>query len=83
MILKYNKRTKDDLIAIFTFIRESPDVIDTYELMDFITEYDYYLSFYKNYHVIKDYIEYHNSHLGKVKPVVEVDNSNIEDLLKF
>lgn len=76
MIIRFNKKTRDDIVSIKTFISEYPKELDEIEFMDFIISYDYYPVYYKNYHIFRDLIEYHNSHLNVKKSDVvfpEVD----------
>lgn len=76
MIIRFNKKTRDDIVAIKTFITEYPKELDEIEFMDFIISYDYYPVYYKNYHIFRDLIEYKNSHLNVKKSDVvfpEVD----------
>lgn len=62
MVLHFNKKTNDELKAITTFINESKGIVNEKELIDFIYEYEYFYTYYKNFHIFRAMINYHNLH---------------------
>ena len=46
-----------------TFINESKGIVNEKELIDFIYEYEYFLTYYKNFHIFRQLILYHNDHV--------------------
>lgn len=84
MIIKNDKKYRDDYIAVVNFIKEYPSAIDMYDLMNFIASFEYYKVFYQNYHIFKDLISYHDSHLGKKEPDKTYEETKqLDDLLRF
>lgn len=86
MIIKNDKNYRDDFVSIVDFIKEYEDgkPIDMYDLMNFISSFEYYKVFYQNYHIFKDLITYHDSHLGKKEPDKHYeDNKSLDELLRF
>lgn len=85
MVIKYNKKTRDDLVAIKNFINDHPGYIDEIELFDFVISYEYYVTYYKNYHIFRDLIAYHNQHFqdqAKKLPYEYVnEDSSIDSIL--
>lgn len=63
MLLRYNKKTVEEFHAIITFINESKGIVNEKELIDFIYEYEYFVTYYKNFHIFRQLIVYHNNHV--------------------
>lgn len=82
MLIPNNKKYRDDFVAISNFIFDYKGEIKYDDLITFVISYEYYKCFYQNYHIFKDLISYHNSHLNdkKFEPVYENDKS-LDDLL--
>lgn len=85
MLIRFNKKTRDDIVAIFTFINEYQGVLDEIDFFQFLISYEYYPVYYQNYHIFRNLIEYHNSHLKKEnkKDVIYDDSSDLLDMLQF
>lgn len=84
MIIKNDKKYRDDFIAIVNFIKEYPSKIDVYDFMNFIASFEYYKVFYQNYLIFKDLIVYHDSHIGYNEPQkVYEDNNDLAEILKI
>lgn len=83
MIIRFNKKTRDDIVAIINFINEYPEIFDEKDFLDFIIGYEYYPVYYKNYHIFRDLIKYHNDHVKDVPKNNEyvVNDPSLESLL--
>lgn len=85
MIIRFNKKIRDDLVAIRNFINDYPRQLDEIEFFDFIVSYEYYATYYKNYHIFRDLIKYHNDHINDEDPVQKVIfpdvDKRLEDIL--
>lgn len=83
MIIPNSKKYRDDFVSIANFIFDYVGEINYDDLITFVVSYEYYKCFYQNYHIFKDLIIYHNSHLG-IKANTEYENDKkLDDLLKF
>ena len=86
MIIKNDKKYRDDFVSIVDFIKEYEEgkPIDMYDLLNFVSSFEYYKVFYQNYHIIMDLIKYHDSHLGKREPdKVYQDSQSLDEILRF
>lgn len=83
MIISNNKKYRDDFVAIVNYIRDCQQPINMYDFMEFVVSYEYYKVFYQNYHIVKDLIDYHDTHLGITTENEYVNDPTLDDLLKF
>lgn len=83
MIIKNDKKYRDDLVAICNYIKDVKTTIDWYDFINFVVSFEYYKVFYQNYHIIKDLIEYHDSHLNYKSDVNVYENIEKDEILDF
>ena len=87
MIVRFNKKSRDSIVAIKNFINEYPTKINEMDFIDFIIGFEYFPFYYKNYHIFRDLINYHNDHVSdsdiKEKKDYVVNDPSLDDLLRF
>ena len=83
MIVPNSKKYRDDFVAISNFIFDYVGEIKYDDLITFVVSYEYYKCFYQNYHIFKDLINYHNTHLKLKADVVYENDKTVDDLLRF
>lgn len=83
LLIPNNKKYRDDFVAISNFIFDYQGEIKYDDLITFVVSYEYYKCFYQNYHIFKDLIHYHDSHLEIKSESVYENDPKLDDLLKF
>lgn len=83
MIIPNSKKYRDDFVAISNFIFDYVGKIKMDDLITFVVSYEYYKCFYQNYHIFKDLIEYHDTHLN-IKSTSSYENDkSLDELLNL